>query len=313
VLSQTFEDFAVVVSDNASTDGTGPLVTDLALRDPRVRYHRFPTNRGPADNWKYVIDAADTEFVALLPDDDIWCKDHLQVAVAALRRHPDATLYCCRAEWFGNRTGVLVGPPWLVEACGLTIHDARHDALPWLGGNPVATASVVYRREAACGIDHSADDRFGCGDWLLWGRLALEGKLLFDPTVRVRYRWHASNDSLTALRGRRLAAQQRFVIRVLAAQAMRQSALDLSALVREVSERWPEPEAAGVVVALGSFDSPPALRHAAVAAFTARSRGRGWTGSRHCLLAARLGTWYLAVADPVDRLRGLWWRPRRRR
>ena len=38
ILEQTFEDFELIISDNASTDGTGEICRDAATRDPRVRY-----------------------------------------------------------------------------------------------------------------------------------------------------------------------------------------------------------------------------------------------------------------------------------
>ena len=50
VLAQTFEDFEVVVSDNASTDGTAEIARRYAERDARVRYVRNATNVGPIEN-----------------------------------------------------------------------------------------------------------------------------------------------------------------------------------------------------------------------------------------------------------------------
>ena len=39
ILEQTFEDFELIISDNASTDGTGEICRDAAARDSRVRYY----------------------------------------------------------------------------------------------------------------------------------------------------------------------------------------------------------------------------------------------------------------------------------
>jgi glycosyltransferase involved in cell wall biosynthesis len=49
VLSQTFGDLELIISDNSSTDGTGALCREAAMRDPRVRYFRNDTNRGLAN------------------------------------------------------------------------------------------------------------------------------------------------------------------------------------------------------------------------------------------------------------------------
>jgi|WetSurMetagenome_2_1015567.scaffolds.fasta_scaffold24929_2 GT2 family glycosyltransferase len=313
VLSQGFRDSLVVVSDNGSRDGTEELVREVSARDPRVRYHRFAENRGPAENWRYLLGAAETELVALLPDDDLWLPGHLDAAVAALRAHPAASLYVCRAEYFGDRSGTLVGPRWVGPDTGVTVFDSHRNAIPWLFGNQVAAAAVVFRQSAFRGIEVYADDTFGCGDWLTWGRLALRGPMVCDTAVRVRYRWHESNDSNTALKGRRWAAQARFVIRTLASEALGCGALDLPAMMEEVADTWPEPEAATVVVALASIDTPAPLRRAAAEIFRRRAVRAPWSGSRHCRIAARVGLPYLACADMVDRVIGRWWRPRRRR
>jgi hypothetical protein len=312
-LGQSFRDIHVLVSDNGSRDGTEELVRSLAEHETRLQYHRFAENRGPAENWRYLLESARTELVALLPDDDLWLPDHLDAAVSAMRANPDAALYACRAEYFGSRAGTVVGPRWLAGTQGTSVFDARRNAIPWLYGNPVAAPCVLFRRAALAGIALNQDDTFGCGDWLLWGQLALRGPMVCDPAVRVRYRWHESNESNTALKGRRWAAQARFVIRRLASEGLRQGALDPEALVAEVADTWPEPEAATVVVALASVDTAPALRRAAAAIFRRRAARVPWRGSLHCRIASRIGVSYLAVADIVDRLVGRWWKPKRGR
>jgi glycosyltransferase involved in cell wall biosynthesis len=46
LLGQTYEDFELVISDNASTDGTQELCRKYAARDSRIRYLRLPRNIG---------------------------------------------------------------------------------------------------------------------------------------------------------------------------------------------------------------------------------------------------------------------------
>ena len=48
LLGQTYEDFELVVSDNASTDGTQDICRKYAARDSRIRYIRLPRNIGAA-------------------------------------------------------------------------------------------------------------------------------------------------------------------------------------------------------------------------------------------------------------------------
>jgi glycosyltransferase involved in cell wall biosynthesis len=62
LLVQTFRDFELTISDNASTDRTGDISQAYAARDGRVRYVRQPRNLGAAQNWNFVVTAATGSF-----------------------------------------------------------------------------------------------------------------------------------------------------------------------------------------------------------------------------------------------------------
>src|SRR5688572_3563508 len=50
ILAQTFTDYELIISDNASTDSTPEICQEYAARDLRIRYHRNATNIGGANN-----------------------------------------------------------------------------------------------------------------------------------------------------------------------------------------------------------------------------------------------------------------------
>jgi glycosyltransferase involved in cell wall biosynthesis len=83
LLSQTYRDFVLVISDNASTDGTTAICERFARTDSRVRYHRNPENIGMNPNFNRV-------FELTLPD-------MLADAVAILESDPSICLAYPRA------------------------------------------------------------------------------------------------------------------------------------------------------------------------------------------------------------------------
>jgi len=81
-LNQTYDHIEVVVSDNASDDGTSEAVR--ALGDARIRYFRNETNLGAASNWERCLYLAQGAFISWLQDDDLLLPHFASNAVAAM-------------------------------------------------------------------------------------------------------------------------------------------------------------------------------------------------------------------------------------
>lgn len=81
-------DVEVVVSDNASTDDTGPLVERHRAAGMNIRYHRFDENQGFDRNVMNAVEIASGEYCWLFGSDDIMEPGALMKVRDALRRHP---------------------------------------------------------------------------------------------------------------------------------------------------------------------------------------------------------------------------------
>jgi glycosyltransferase involved in cell wall biosynthesis len=92
LLGQTFVDFELIVSDNASTDGTSSICDAYQKRDSRIRYFRQTRNIGLAPNHNFVIDQAKGELFKFAHHDDLYAVDLLQRCIDTLDSHPAAVL-----------------------------------------------------------------------------------------------------------------------------------------------------------------------------------------------------------------------------
>ena len=62
MLGQTYDDFELIISDNASTDDTPLICERYAKQDSRIRYYRQPRNVGLAPNHNFCAEQARGEF-----------------------------------------------------------------------------------------------------------------------------------------------------------------------------------------------------------------------------------------------------------
>jgi glycosyltransferase involved in cell wall biosynthesis len=84
IVSQTFEDFELIVSDNASTDTTGDICRGWAERDDRIRYFRNPSNIGAAPNYHQVFRLARADLFKWSAHDDMLEPGFLESCATAL-------------------------------------------------------------------------------------------------------------------------------------------------------------------------------------------------------------------------------------
>jgi glycosyltransferase involved in cell wall biosynthesis len=92
VLAQDHRLLEVIISDNASTDGTEEYCRGLADREPRVRYVRNRENIGPMANFRQVHALSTGDYFMWLGDDDWIDSNYVSACLDALRSDPGASL-----------------------------------------------------------------------------------------------------------------------------------------------------------------------------------------------------------------------------
>ena len=105
LLGQTLQDFELIISDNASTDGTADICLDYAARDARIRYIRQPSNIGAPRNWNFVALEARGRYFKWASADDFCDPRMLEKCVAVLSADPSVVLCYGRACIVDEETG----------------------------------------------------------------------------------------------------------------------------------------------------------------------------------------------------------------
>jgi len=92
IIAQSFEDFELVISDNASTDRTPEICKDYSLNDGRIRYYRNEENIGAAGNYNRVFALSSGTYFKWISHDDLSAPTFLENCVEVLDCEPDVVL-----------------------------------------------------------------------------------------------------------------------------------------------------------------------------------------------------------------------------
>ncbi len=107
ILGQTFRDFELIITDNASTDSTQAICEAYAAQDDRIRYVRNPVNLGCTQNQNYTVQLARGKYFKLAAHDDVCAPTMLERCVEALERNPDVVLSFAQARVIDNEGNPL--------------------------------------------------------------------------------------------------------------------------------------------------------------------------------------------------------------
>jgi glycosyltransferase involved in cell wall biosynthesis len=95
ILGQTYEDFVLVISDNASTDRTPEICREFAKLDSRIQYIRQERNIGLIGNHNFLIAQAEGELFKLAAYDDLYARTLLERCIDALDNHQEVVVAHC--------------------------------------------------------------------------------------------------------------------------------------------------------------------------------------------------------------------------
>jgi glycosyltransferase involved in cell wall biosynthesis len=180
LLAQTYSDFELVVSDNASTDGTVDIIRRLAQDDPRIRLHSFSTNQGPAANYNKVVElAGPAEYFMWSAADDLRDPTFLERCVDVLDQEPQTVLAYTRTKvieqgrppvWHDYEPDIDSETPHERLHTLLSIDHRRHGAFEIFGVMRLAVLKDVLPQGA-----------YSRSDSVILARMALRGRFIRVP------------------------------------------------------------------------------------------------------------------------------------
>jgi glycosyltransferase involved in cell wall biosynthesis len=187
VLAQSFHDLELIISDNASTDGTEAIGRALAARNPRVMYRRNARNVGANPNHNLLVRLARGRLFKWMSADDVLRPGYLERCVATLDADLSVVLAYPQTDFVdgdGNPLDIT-DPGW-----HLVSDDPSERLLSAiLAGSYVNASMGVIRTDALRRT--RLQPRYAGGDYRMMAELSLLGKFVEIPERLFVRRIHA--------------------------------------------------------------------------------------------------------------------------
>lgn len=189
VLSQTFEDFELIIVDDGSTDNTKKVIGEF--HDPRINYY-FQSHTGlPAKARNNGIKNTNGKHIAFLDGDDTWHPEKLAKCFEIFNKHPEVDLVChdeVMKDISGKFIKNLSYGPYVPKMFRRLL----------FRGNYLSTSATVVRKELIPDdglLFRENPEIFTVEDYDLWIRLSKKYTFFFIPEVLGEYILHDRNIS----------------------------------------------------------------------------------------------------------------------
>ncbi len=191
ILSQQYEDFELIIVDDASPYDLQEIVSDFS--DSRIRYYRNGRNIGSQNlvqQWNKSLSYARGEWVILSTDDDVYERNFLSTADDLLRKYPHINLFrarVCGCDVHGN--------VYSVESCLSEIATLEELLFSMFNGLHGGIPQYVFRKSSLDNIGGlvTYPKAWGSDDYTA---LVLSSTgILFSSNVLLKFRMSNSNIS----------------------------------------------------------------------------------------------------------------------
>src|SRR5215813_12102040 len=182
VLNQTFQDFEIVIIDDASQDHTREVITNF--NDTRIKFIHNQVSKGAAGSRNIGLMNTKHEYIAFLDDDDEWLPEKLKIQTHLLDNSPQEV------------GGVCTGCFTIEKASGKVLSIDNLEMNDIYKGNFITTSSILLRRECfeKCGLFDENMPTSSDGD--MWIRISEKFSFKVIKDALVNYYVHENSLTL---------------------------------------------------------------------------------------------------------------------
>lgn len=188
MLAQTYQDFEIIIVDDASQDETPMIIQQLVNQDNRIRSLRSEDNIGPGAARNFGIKHARGEFIAIMDDDDLSYPHRLETQLEVLEQHPEIDLVFSSVIWVDDNLRETDIFPGIVKRQAFPKDPHEVFQLLYLESNKIPNATIMTHKYLWENYKYPVQPWVG-EDWFFFMCLAVLGYKMHgisQPLLKVR-------------------------------------------------------------------------------------------------------------------------------
>lgn len=192
ILSQTYSDFRLLISDDCSTDGTRKILEEYKNKDDRIQLFFQGKNLGVIKNFEYLLKKVENDYYMLSDQDDIWKNNKIEKSIEKLKNSESDLVYS-DLEVVDEKLNVTYESYWKLKGIYKKIKKYNNFEALYLN-NFITGCTILSKKEYIKDILPLPNtSKFVLHDYWISLILSQKGKISYIEEPLIKYRQHKNN------------------------------------------------------------------------------------------------------------------------
>lgn len=192
ILSQTYSNFNLIISDDASTDNTFKILEEYQIKDKRIMVFRQNKNLGVISNFEFLLKQVTNQCFMFSDQDDIWENDKIEKTIERLKKE-EADLIYTDLKVVDENLNVISNSYWKLK--GFTKKIFKYNNFESLYLNNYITGCTIMCKSKWIEeiLPLPKTSKFLIHDYWLSLIVSMNGKISYINNPLIKYRQHKEN------------------------------------------------------------------------------------------------------------------------
>lgn len=192
ILNQTYENFNLIISDDASTDNTLNILEEYEKKDTRIKVFKKEKNKGLIDNFEFLLKNVTSDYFMFSDQDDIWKKDKIEKSINKLKEESSGLVYT-DLEIVDEKLNVIYPSYWKYKQIYIKIIKYNNFEALYLNNFVTGCTILAKSKYIKDILPLPRNSKFVLHDYWTALIISAKDKISYVEEPTIQYRQHKNN------------------------------------------------------------------------------------------------------------------------